>query len=645
MRNTRARMRLLSTLIAVLLVTVLVGACGSAGSGTGAGSPASALKIKQTGPGLTEPTTGSGTRIKGGTAYFAEAADSPPNYIFPMYSPEYCGNNNIFGVISMMYRPLYWFGNNYSPTIDYDYSIGQKPTYSNGGKTVTIHLNHYMWSDGEQVSARDLVFWLNVIKGDPARDWCGYAPGKFPDNVIAYKAVNTTTFQLTFNKAYNPTWLLYEELSQLTPIPMAWDKTSLSQPSPNPAANNLPDTTKAGADAVWKFLNGESTKIASWAGSPLWSIVDGPWTVQSTTSNGGVTFVPNRHYSGPVKPSLNKFVEVPFTSESAMVDQIKAQGTSALSVAYVPSQYQPLISQFKNEGYDLNLGSTYGISYFPLNLHAPTVGKVFQQLYFRQAFQHLVDEQGWISDFLHKSALPTYGPAPLAPPSSLVSTSTESAVYPFSVAAATKLLSAHGWHVVAGGTSTCIKPGTGAGECGAGIKQGQSIAFNIDYAAGSTSVEQEMEDLQSQASKVGIKITLTSHPGDDVIASTVHCTTGQPDCKWTAEYLGGISWTYQYYPSGDNLFLSASFSNASNYASAKMDRLIDATLTAPASKEQQTMTAFIKFTEQQVPLVWTPTPIGAFGQPGAGTLVSSKLGGFSVNANGAFTPEQWYMTK
>ena len=27
----------------------------------------------------------------------------------------------------LMYRPLYWFGNNNSPTVDYNYTIGNKP--------------------------------------------------------------------------------------------------------------------------------------------------------------------------------------------------------------------------------------------------------------------------------------------------------------------------------------------------------------------------------------------------------------------------------------------------------------------------------------------------------------------------------------
>jgi peptide/nickel transport system substrate-binding protein len=638
--------RRMGAVIAIALVAVGLSACGSGGAGAldtgGTGAPV--LKIKQTGPGLTQPTTGHGSKVEGGTATFAEAPASPPNYIFPMYSVEYCSSNNIDDLDSLLYRPLYWFGNNYSPTVDYNESIGEKPVFSDGDKTVTIHLKHFMWSDGEQVSARDLVFWMNVLKADPSKEWCDTVPGKFPGNVTSYKAINTTTFQMTMNRAYNPTWFLYNELSQLTPMPIAWDRTSLSQPAPSPTAANLPDTTKSSAGAVYDFLNQQSTKLSSWGSSPLWSIVDGPWKVQSTTSNGGVTFVPNGHYSGSVKASLAKFVEVPFTSESAMINEIKSQGTRALTVAYIPSQYAPLTKSFEGQGYDVNMASTYILNYFPLNLNAPTVGKVFQQLYFRQAFQHLVDQQGWIDHFLHGAGVPTYGPVPLAPKSDLVDTGSETDLYPFSTAEAAKMLKQHGWKVVPGGTTICEKPGSGAGDCGAGITKGQGIAFNIDYESGVTSVSEEMEDLQSQASKVGIKIDLTTHPFDDVASAATHCNAGAADCKWTAENWGA-GWAYSWYPSGEALFSSTSVSNASNYANPKMDKLINATITATPKQEPAAMAAYVKYTEQQIPAVWLPEAVGSFGTPSAGSLIDAKLGGFAANSGGDITPENWYFTK
>ncbi len=643
--------RALLAAVALALVAVFVGACGSSGGSTGGGSGGggtstapSVAGLKQTGPGLTEPTSPSGSKLKGGTVTFAEAPAAPPNYIFPMYSAQYCGLSNSVGLNDLLYRPLYWFGNNYKATIDYNVSVGQKPAFSNAGKTVTIHLNHYMWSNGEQVSARDIVFYLNVLKADPAKEWCLYSPGRFPDNVVSYKALNTTTVQLTFNKAYNPTWLIYNELAEIYPMPLAWDKTSFAGTTPSPSASNAPDLVKSSAARVYDFLNTQSQKIADWGSSPLWSIVDGPWKVQSTTSNGGVTFIPNTHYTGPVKPTISKFVEVPFTSESALVNQIKSQGPSSLTIGYIPQQYQPLTSSFKSQGYDVNMASTYQTFYFPLNQNNPTVGPIFRQLYFRQALQHLVDQNGWIKSILHNTAVPNFGPVPPTPSSPLVKVDAGSAPYPFSVSAASKLLKDNGWKVVPGGASSCVKPGSGAGECGAGVKQGQQISFNLDFVSGVVAIANEMQDLQSQASKVGIKINLSTHPYNEIAQAAAKCTPTQAACKWTAENYGG-GWLYYNYPTGENLFASTAVSNYGSYDNPEMDRKIAATITAPQSQEAQAMQQYVNFTERQVPVLWMPASVGAWGFPTAGTLVDNKLGGFTANAFGFINPENWYLTK
>jgi peptide/nickel transport system substrate-binding protein len=643
----RKTQRVLWATIALAVVAVVVGACGSGSgsSGTGAGTAALTVSgVKQTGPGLTEPTKPSGQKLKGGTVTFAEEPGAPPNYIFPMYSDENCGLSNSIGLNDLLYRPLYWFGDNYKASIDYNISLGRKPTFSNGGKTVTIKLNNYKWSNGEQVSARDIVFWMNVLKANPAKEWCLYAPGRFPSNVVSYKAINTNTVQLTFNRAYDPTWLIYNELAQIYPIPLAWDKTSMSGPTPTPNSSSAPDLTKAGATKVYNFLNAQSLKISDWGSSPLWRVVDGPWQVQSTTTSGSVTFVPNKNYSGSQKPQISKFVELPFTSESALVDEIKSQGPSAITVGYIPQQYQPLTSSLENAGYDVNLASTYQTFYFALNQNNPTVGPIFRQLYFRQALQHLVNQNGWIHSFLHNTAVENIGPVPLAPSSPLVKVSAANNPYPYSVSAASKLLKDNGWKVVPGGSTHCVRPGSAAGDCGAGVKPGQVITFNIDYLSGVTAVSEEMLDLQSQASKVGVKINLTTHPYDTISATNVKCTPQMASCRWTSENYGG-GWLYYNYPTGENLFDSTAVENTSSYNSPQMNKLIDQTITAPESQEAAAMQRYVSYTEKQLPVVFVPASVGAWGFPTAGTLIDSKLGGFTANAFGFLNPEDWYLTK
>ncbi len=631
-----------------LLVAVIVAACGSSGS------TAAPAGVPTGGPGFTQPTSPSGTKISGGTVYFTEGTNASPNYIFPMYTFDVCSTPNVNEFMDMMYRPLYWYGNNYSPTVDYDYSIGRQPVFSDGDKTVTIKLSPWKWSDGETVTSRDLVFWMNVLKAGPSTEWCGYLPGYFPGNVTSYSAPNPKTFVLHLNKAYNPEWFLYNELSQLTPLPLAWDRTSLSQPAPLSDNGHLPDTSEAGAAAVYKFLDGEARKLGTWTTSPLWSVVDGPFRLQSFTNTGEVTLVPNRDYSGSPKPTISKLVELSFASDAASYIALRADGPSAVTVANIPSQYAREIPTLAAEGYDVNTAASYSINYFPLNFNSsastsPGGGRVryiFRQTYFREALQHLIDQPGWITAFLQSTARVACGPIPLAPPSPFVSASAVSATpCSFSVSAARQLLTANGWNVVRGGTTTCQKPGTGPGQCGVGIKPGEGISFNVDYVSGELSTQDEMEDLATQARKVGIDISLTTHIFSGVVGSAVVCRPSQRTCKWTAENWGG-GWIYgpDYLPTGESLYNPGAAANAGSYSDPKMTQLITATITGPAGQQAQSLAAYAQYNTRQLPVLFTPIQIGTY-EAGAGTLVAKNLGGYAANAFGFMNPEDWYFTK
>jgi peptide/nickel transport system substrate-binding protein len=639
--------------IGVVLLALVAAACGSSSNSSSSGTaPPSVTQVAgpQTGPGLTQPTTGSGSKISGGTVFFTEGSQATPNYIFPMYNFTVCSTVNANQLMSLMFRGLYQYGDNYNPTVDYAHSIGQKPTISNGGKTYTIKLNSFKWSNGEPVSARDFTLWMNLLKASPATEWCGYAPKFFPDNVTSYSAPDPSTFTITFDKAYGPAWVINSELSQIFPLPLAWDRTALSQPAPASDSGHLPDTTKSGATAVYKFLDAQSKKLGSWSTSPLWSVVNGPFKLQSITTSGEVTFVPNPAWSGTPKPSIAKFVELPFTSEAAIYNQIKSGGPSSITVGNIPSQYAPQLSSLGAEGYDISKAASYSFNYFPLNLNstAPTspggepVRYLLRQTYIRQAMQHLVDQLGWIHAFLYNTAIPTCGPIPFAPPSPLINTAgIPQAPCAFNPALSKQLLSSHGWKVVPGGTTTCQNPSL----CGTGIKAGEGISFNIDYLSGVVSTQNEMNDLVSQAKKLGISINVTTHPFSNVIATGSPCTPSQSTCKWTAQNWGA-GWIYgpSYFPTGEQLYNPGSAANAGSYNDPKMTQLINQTITAPVSQVNAVMTAFAKYTGEQAPVLFGPTSVGTYGGEAA-TVVDKKLGGYTANALGFLDPEGWYFTK
>ena len=119
----------------------------------------------------------------------------------------------------LMYRPLYMFGNNgHSVAVNYPLSVANAPAYSADGKTVTITMKGWKWSNGETVDASDVVFWLNMMKAEPA-NYYGYVPGLLPDNLASYSATGPDTVVLHLKSAVSSIWFTYNQLAEITPMP------------------------------------------------------------------------------------------------------------------------------------------------------------------------------------------------------------------------------------------------------------------------------------------------------------------------------------------------------------------------------------------------------------------------------------------
>ena len=178
--------RMLTAGAAAVTLALAAGACSSSGT-SGSGS--------------------SGAPLKGGTAVMAEFPSSPPNYAFPFMNSQWASNANIFDLQWLMYRPLYWFGTGAQPTLNTSLSLAYPATFS--GTKVTVRLKHYMWSNGTQVTAQDVAFFLNMLLAVP-QDW-GLGTG-FPQDAKDITVVSPTELTMVMDKPYNPTWWQYNEL-------------------------------------------------------------------------------------------------------------------------------------------------------------------------------------------------------------------------------------------------------------------------------------------------------------------------------------------------------------------------------------------------------------------------------------------------
>ncbi|HEV3290114.1 MAG TPA: ABC transporter substrate-binding protein [Streptosporangiaceae bacterium] len=584
------------------------------------------------------PTGTSGTPVKGGTVTWAELPSSPANYIFPFMPLAYFSVPNSQQFQYFMYRPLYFFGGqNTSPTVDYGLSTATAPVYSNGGKTVVINMKGWKWSNGETVDANDVIFWLHMMYAEYG-NWGGSGPVSFsiPWSVTSMSATGPNQVTLQLNKAYSSIWYTYNQLSQITPMPMAWDVTSLGA-----KAGSGGCTTDTAADkwakckAVYNFLAAQAKATSTYSTSPIWTVINGPFKLSSFNTDGNDSFVPNPKYSGSPKPQISVFKEVPYTSDSTEFTALK---TGSLNIGYVPPADLPVKNASQvlpgsnplGSGYKLAPNYEWGFAYYQINWKNPAMGPVFKQLYARQALEYVADQNGMSKAVYRGYAYPNTGAAPAEPTTNPWLGSAQTAnggqgPYPFNIAKATSLLTSHGWKMV-GGVMTCETPAM----CGAGIKAGQQFKFTLDYSTGEAAFTNEVAIYKSDASKAGIDVNIVGQTFNTIIGEAVPSNT-----NWQGAMYGLWIYSPDYEPTGETLFATGAGSNSGSYSDPTMDNLIAQTTT---SSNISTYHTFANYAAQQLPFIYMPLTYAVTG-------TSANLHGVVLNPLQTLLPEYYYFTK
>ena len=583
---------------------------------------------------------GGGRPKRGGEVTWACAPGFPPAVIFPFTPAERMGMRNILEFQALMYRTLYFFGSNGNPEVDYANSIGEPPVWSADGRTVTVKVKPWKWSNGETLCADNVLFWVNLMKVKGAR-YGEYVPGYFPDNLTSYGKLAEDTCYFTFDKVYSRRWVLMNQLSTITPLPRSWDRTS---DGPANASGDLADVA-----AVYEFLMAAQGNIVAesnqhrtrWADSPVWSTVSGPWRLKSYTLDGVVTFVPNEHYSGPHKPYLDVFRQIPFQSDEEEFHRLREgpAGPGAVQVGYLPLSFaagrttdptvggaNPLV-----EHYHLVPQVAYCIRYTSLNFNNPTVvGKLFAQTYLRQALQCVLDQDAAVRDIYQGYAYRQNGPVPMLPATELVAPALRGEAWPlpFDVERARRLLTEHGWD-----TSTtpavCVDPD----RAGEGIPLGTKLSVLLRYVEGRPALTRLMTKYQQDAAAAGIELRLQEVYGSILVAEDAPCYPSEDTpCLWEMCCWNG-GWVY-HHPTGEILFRTDAGGNFGHYHDPVADELIDRTVT---SDDLDVLHEYQHYIAEQVPVIFNPNfPIRLF-------EVDRNLHGFEpVNPFGMISPENWY---
>lgn len=608
--------------------------------------------------------------VRGGVVTWAELPATVPDYIFPFMSASYDSVQNTDQFQYLMYRPLYWFGVGEKPILNPSISLAAPPVFRDHDTEVVVNLKHYRWSNGETVDARDVMFWMNMLKVEK-QNTEPYVPGGFPDDVKNVVPIGQYQLDFYLTRSYNPDWFTSNELSQVTAMPVAWDVTSptgapgsggcsgVSYSSVTTYTNSsgtvLPKSKEAkDCAAVYDFLSIQSGfdpkdpsattghGVNTFASNPLWKVVDGPWRLLSLNATGKVVFVPNARYSG-AKPHISRFIELPFTSDTAEFDALAA---GAVDVGYLPPA--DVTSPAPHPGavgpnnpslsgkYHLRVGFVWGLNYMALNLadvsDGGVAGRILSQLYIRQAMQSLIDEPVLIKKIYKNYAAPMYGPVPIDPPTYATSYE-KSNPYPYDAGKARELLLSHGWHLVPNGISSCAKGGPGRGHCGVGIPKGAKLQLSLYLASGMPALSALMNDETSAwTGALGMKVSQI----EGTFSATIGELTCAKNCPWgLIDWGAGDTYSPDYYPTGGTLFATGGAQNFGHYENAHLNSLVSASHfeSGPAAFD-----AYENYVTTQLPDLWEPNPVNAY-------EVKNSLHIGAINPLDAINPEDWYYTK
>jgi peptide/nickel transport system substrate-binding protein len=581
-----------------LVVAPLIGLAGT-GTGTGNGS-ASAVTTQAaiTVPGAigSIPAAGTPSGVAGSITY-ALPSGAVPNWILPM--PTAAANSvvNIYNFESQMWPPMYYAPDGSDPTVDPSLSVANAPRWSNGDKTMTITVKPWKWSNGQTVTSKDVEFTFDLIKAavkqSPA-NWASYVPGYFPDTIASMSTPNASTIVVNLTTAVNPTWMEEDILGSVPILPSsAWSKDAAKGPI-------LDFTNPANAAKIYTFLSTQSNSMSTYASNPLWRTVYGPYKLKSFNDiTGGFTMVPDTTYSGPHASPESNYVGVPFTSDAAEWNALKS---GSVDFGWVAEEDVPLIPTLKGLGYNYFGLPDFGDYFVAYNFKDKTrdFNNVVAQLYFRQAMQHLEDQAGQLKAYLGGDGDPAYGPIPVYPRSPFLPSNAATNPYPFSVQDAINILKSHGWTVTPNGTDTCAKPGTGTGECGAGIPAGTKLSFNLIYNTVSP-ILQQVVDLASDARQAGIELSLSGSNFNYMIQNYNDAAAPANENKWAMEDFGGE--TDSTYPTQFGFLNTGGPGQIGDYSNPTADSLINQSV---SGSNPAAVTNEASFFTTQVPVLWQP---------------------------------------
>ena len=385
-----------------------------------------------------------------------------------------------------------------------------------------------------------------------------------------------------------------------------------------------------------------NNSLSTYATNPLWQVVDGPWKLTHFDASGNITMTANKAYSGPVKPTHH---HVQGSAVHDRLGRVQRPGRRQARRG-LPADRRRHAAHHQSAGgrseqpavgrqlLDVDPLYSWSINYFPYNFTSTgdggNAGKIFSQLYFRQAVQLLVDQPLYNQKINKGYGVGTYGPVPNEPENAFVSSEVKNNPYPYNPSKAISLLKDHGWTVVPNGTDTCANPGTG-GQPVRRRHPGRSQArLRPALRLGSDNLTQLMSAEKSSWASAGITMNISQQSFDTIIGNSVPCSGSA--CTWE---LGnwGAGWIFSpdYYPTGEEIFQTGAGSNSGSYSDPTNDANITATNTT-----QVPLTQYENYLAEQLPVVYQPNTVTSLTE-----IAKGLTGATPQSVFWALTPENW----
>jgi peptide/nickel transport system substrate-binding protein len=441
----------------------------------------------------------------------------------------------------LLYPSLVWV--NRFQAIDWSRSLASAITTPDGGQTYHITLRPWHWSDGVPVTSADVAYSLTLIRqlGDT---WPGEGTGGMPGIIQSLTVNDATHFTLVLTHRVNPTWFIYNGLTDMPPLPQHdWGRYTLDQ--------------------IWQLQSSPA----------FFNVVDGPLKVTKLDIGQDAIFVPNPAYDGP-KLHFNRLVFRFLDGDGAAMQAVEA---GDMDMANLPAELWNAAQHLPGVHNEV-LAPQSSWNYIQINFRNPAAG-FFNDVRVRQAMADAIDQQRISALVYHGQGIDIYGPVPPDPPDFL-SPAMKAGHYPvgYNPAAARALL---------------LQAGYRPGPDGIMQKDGKPLSFVFLMLSGDAAIEQTTDLMEGEFRAVGIGMQVREVEFNQMLA----LLDGPPE-RWQAAFL---SMNLSGYPSGEGLFQTGAFENSGAYSDKTMDALIKDSVTEPGL---QGLYAYEDYASAQQPVIF-----------------------------------------